>query len=160
MTEIQFNEIKERLSKCCEDRHLTYENQREEFLGNVFDRVSKYFKSKDDLERVEALCDIAVFYLKSFDIKYDSQKFLMTDDTNIHSVINRSYNMISVTSTRTYSVNSNGYSFIAVLENFLNNLGFDFYKCMLEAIKETESRTGKVKIWYNADYESCKLQQN
>lgn len=142
MTEIQFNEIKERLTQCGQEKHLTYESQREEFLGNVFDRVSKYFKSKDDLGRVDALCDIAVFYLNSFDIKYDSQKFLMTDDTDIHSVINRSYNMISVTSTRTYSVNSNGYSFIAMLENFFNNLGFDFYKCMLETIKEIESRTG------------------
>ncbi|EME1961302.1 hypothetical protein VWR87_001347 [Campylobacter jejuni] len=27
MTEMQFNEIKERLSKWCEERHLTYENQ-------------------------------------------------------------------------------------------------------------------------------------
>ncbi|AFR52444.1 hypothetical protein D302_gp132 [Campylobacter phage CP30A] len=141
MNKKQFNEIKERLEKYRE-KNLTYENQREEFLGNVFEKVSEYFRAKNDLEKIDALCDIAIFYLNSFDIKYDNQKFLMTDDTDIHSIINRSYNMISVTSTRTYSVNSNGYSFIAMLENFFNNLGFDFYKCMLEKIKEIESRTG------------------
>ncbi|HEG6370753.1 TPA: hypothetical protein SE559_001633 [Campylobacter coli] len=29
----------------CEDieRHLTYENQRKDFLGNVFEKVSKYY---------------------------------------------------------------------------------------------------------------------
>ncbi|WJZ70152.1 hypothetical protein F341_052 [Campylobacter phage F341] len=142
MTKTQFNEIKERLTQWREERHLTYENQQAEFLGNVFKKVSEYFRAKDDLERIDALCDIAIFYLNSFDIKYDNQKFLMTDDINIHSVINRNYNMINITSIRTCSVNSNGYSFIAMLENFFNNLGFNFYKCMLETIKEIESRYG------------------
>ncbi|QPX63526.1 hypothetical protein F356_141 [Campylobacter phage F356] len=142
MNKKQFNEIKERLEKYRERKNLTYENQQEKFLGNVFEKVSEYFRAKDDLERVDALCYIAMFYLNSFDIKYNSQNFLMTDDINIHSVINRSYNMMNVTSTRTYSVNSNGYSFIAMLENFFNNLGFNFDKCMLEIIKEIESRTG------------------
>ncbi|EFU7095684.1 hypothetical protein HTZ32_001913, partial [Campylobacter coli] len=54
MTEIQFNEIKERLTQWRQERHLTYENQREEFLGNVFEKVSKYFRAKDNLERIDA----------------------------------------------------------------------------------------------------------
>ena len=42
MTEIQFNEIKERLSKWRKDRHLTYRKQRNGFLGNVYEEVSEY----------------------------------------------------------------------------------------------------------------------
>ncbi|HEA7782647.1 TPA: hypothetical protein RXL88_001771, partial [Campylobacter coli] len=68
MTEIQFNEIKERLKQWRQERHLTYENQRKDFLGNVFEKASEYFRAKDDLERVEALCDIAVFCFNAFDI--------------------------------------------------------------------------------------------
>ncbi|EOH6988332.1 hypothetical protein ACMYEW_001756 [Campylobacter jejuni] len=37
MTEIQFNEIKEKLSKCCEERHLTYENQQAEFWSKDYE---------------------------------------------------------------------------------------------------------------------------
>ncbi|EAJ8970794.1 hypothetical protein ERK04_09015, partial [Campylobacter jejuni] len=70
MTEIQFNEIKERLADWRSERGLTYENQREEFLGNVFEKVSEYFRAKDDLERVEALCDIAVFFFNAFELKF------------------------------------------------------------------------------------------
>ncbi len=40
MTEIQFNEIKERLADWRSERSLTYENQQAEFLGNVFEKVS------------------------------------------------------------------------------------------------------------------------
>lgn len=173
MTQREFNLIKERLTDWRNERGLTYENQQARFLGNVFEEISEYFRAKDDLERVDALCDIAIFYLNSFDIKYDNQKFLMTDDINIHSVINRNYNMINITSIRTCSVNSDGYRFIVMLENFFNNLGFDFYKCMLQTIKEIESRIGKYDErlkkfikdtsdeakakWYKADYESCRL---
>ncbi|HAA1585827.1 TPA_asm: hypothetical protein GD700_07550 [Campylobacter jejuni] len=62
---------------------------------------------------------------------------------------------------------------ISYCQYLCKNLGFDFYKCMLEKIKEIESRTGfyderlnkfikdtsdeaKAK-WYKADYESCRL---
>ncbi|EOH7041581.1 hypothetical protein ACMC0D_001749, partial [Campylobacter jejuni] len=68
MTEIQFNEIKERLADWRSERSLTYENQQAEFLGNIFEKVSEYFRAKDDLERVKALCDIAVFCFNVNDV--------------------------------------------------------------------------------------------
>ncbi|EOE6439788.1 hypothetical protein ACKPI0_001731 [Campylobacter jejuni] len=49
MTQREFNLIKERLADWRSERGLTYENQREEFLGNVFEKVSEYFRAKDDL---------------------------------------------------------------------------------------------------------------
>lgn len=62
MTQREFNLIKERLADWRSERGLTYENQREEFLGNVFEKVSEYFRAKDDLERVEALCVILQYF--------------------------------------------------------------------------------------------------
>lgn len=70
MTEIQFNEIKERLDKWREERHLTYENQQAGFLGNVYEELSEYFRAKNDLERVDALCDIVIFCFNSFNLDY------------------------------------------------------------------------------------------
>ena len=70
MTELQFNEIKERLSKWREERRLTYENQQAGFLGNVFEEISEYFRAKDNLERVDALFDIAVFCFNAFQLKF------------------------------------------------------------------------------------------
>ncbi|QQV87827.1 hypothetical protein [Campylobacter phage CJLB-7] len=70
MNKKQFNEIKERLEKYRERKNLTYENQQEKFLGNVFEKVSEYFRAKDDLEKIDALCDIVIYCFKTFDIKY------------------------------------------------------------------------------------------
>lgn len=150
MTELQFNEIKERLAKYREIRHLTYENQRKDFLGNVFEKVSKYFRAKDDLERVEALCDIAAFFFNAFDFKYRAVSSNMNYYTFSDVVV---YNIYSLFGARTDNLCVVDNENALYLENHLNltmfeieklcnNLGFDFYKCMLEKIKEIESRYG------------------
>ncbi|EHT2883411.1 hypothetical protein KXJ91_001403 [Campylobacter coli] len=64
MTEIQFNEIKERLTDWRNERGLTYENQQEGFLGNVFEELSEYFRAKDDFSK-------AFEKLKEFKINQD-----------------------------------------------------------------------------------------
>ncbi|MGI7624931.1 hypothetical protein ACNF6X_09080 [Campylobacter coli] len=150
MTELQFNEIKERLAKYREIRHLTYENQRKDFLGNVFEKVSKYFRAKDDLERVEALCDIAVFCFNAFDFKYRAVSSNMNCYTfsdaviyNIYSLFGaRTDNLCLVENENTLYLENHLNLTMFEIEHLCNNLGFDFYKCMLETIKDIESRTG------------------
>ncbi|AOT25901.1 hypothetical protein LOS1_00080 [Campylobacter phage vB_CjeM_Los1] len=144
MTEIQFNEIKERLADWRSERGLTYENQREEFLGNVFEKVSEYFRAKDDLERVEALCDIAVFCFNAFDIiDFDYYCEFCSDNENIEI-----YNLTDEISEVCCKVIKKLYvktsipRIISYCQYLCKNLGFNFYKCMLEKIKEIESRTG------------------
>ena len=55
----------------------------------------------------------------------------------------------------------------------IDNMGYDYFKCMEETLKEIESRKGAFnpesgkwekfkddeskKLWYKANYESCKL---
>lgn len=193
MTELQFNEIKERLSKWRQERHLTYENQQAGFLGNVFEEISEYFRAKDNLERVDALCDIAVFFFNAFDFKYRAVSSNMNYYTFSDVVV---YNIYSLFGARTDNLCVVDNENALYLENHLNltmfeiehlckNLGFDFYKCMLQTIKEIESREqdpeqkkeweykikNKIEIkdkWrknnhqkeetkYKANYESCKL---
>ncbi|EID3995447.1 hypothetical protein LBY36_001656, partial [Campylobacter jejuni] len=144
MTEIQFNEIKERLKQWRQERHLTYENQRKDFLGNVFEKASEYFRAKDDLERVEALCDIAVFCFNAFDIiDFDYYCEFCSNNENIEI-----YNLTDEISEvcckviKKLHVKTSIPRIISYCQYLCKNLGFDFYKCMLEKIKEIESRTG------------------
>ncbi|EAK3930305.1 hypothetical protein C1U56_02380 [Campylobacter jejuni] len=144
MTEIQFNEIKERLKQWRQERHLTYENQRKDFLGNVFEKASEYFRAKDDLERVEALCDIAVFCFNVFDtIDFDYYYEFRNSNENIEI-----YKLTDAISEVCYREIKKIYAksyiplIISYCQYLCKNLGFDFYKCMLEKIKEIESRTG------------------
>ena len=151
MNGIQFNEIKSRLADWREERHLTYENQKKGFLGNVFEEVSEYFRAKDDYERIDAICDIAVFFFNAYDFKYRAVFSRMDYYTFSDVVV---YNIYSLFGVRTDELcvveNENA---LLYLENHLNltmfeieqlckNLGFDFFKCMIETIKEIESRTG------------------
>ena len=83
MNNKQFNEIKSRLADWREERHLTYENQQKGFLGNIFEEVSEYFRAKDDYERIDALCDIAVFCINSYNVSFEHFKYEEIERDNI-----------------------------------------------------------------------------
>ncbi|EAH9477441.1 hypothetical protein EYI48_08760 [Campylobacter coli] len=176
MTELQFNEIKERLSKWREERRLTYENQQAGFLGNVFEEISEYFRAKDNLERVDALCDIVIFCFNSFDLEFKEIVKIYDCDVTKISIVDITDDLTYTTAKfmrKDFKDFNNIYRLVYNCEHLCKNLGFDFYKCMLQTIKEIESRTGhydenlkkfikdasdeaKAK-WYKADYESCRL---
>ncbi|HED5364299.1 TPA: hypothetical protein R5B02_001600 [Campylobacter jejuni] len=145
MTKEQFNEIKERLSKWREERHLTYENQMEGFLGNVFEEVSEYFRAKDDLERVDALCDIAVLMINSFEFLEYVSFDLIEKKVDIFQIIEHFTGYFIEYRDKIEYYNEYKefeYLMIVEIECLVNSFGFDFYKCMIETIKEIESRTG------------------
>ncbi|EPI8263778.1 hypothetical protein ACV6K9_000116 [Campylobacter coli] len=146
MTEIQFNEIKERLTQWRQERHLTYENQQAGFLGNVFEEISKYFRAKDNLERVDALCDIAVFCFNVNDVKFSNYECYMKSDKvdcEIFDIVSQINSIIIYKANFEESpVKVFLDTLIALLHKKCKNLDFDFYKCMLEKIKEIKSRTG------------------
>ncbi|CAM4036975.1 hypothetical protein [Campylobacter armoricus] len=146
MNKEQFNEIKERLTKYREVRHLTYENQQAEFLGDVFEKVSKYFRAKDDLESVDALCYMAIFYINSFRFEYTTVTLYenLSKELFIVNLIYRLGDFIEKNKEldlEFIEINF-GFVFLASIENIVSDLGFNFYKCMLQTIKEIESRTG------------------
>ncbi|HEH5491180.1 TPA: hypothetical protein SHD56_000903 [Campylobacter coli] len=146
MTELQFNEIKERLAKWRKDRHLTYENQREEFLGNVFEKISKYFMAKNYLERVDALCNIAVLCFNVNNVKFSNYECYMKSDKvdfKIFDIVSKiNYIAIYKADFEIDAVKVILDTLIALLHKKCESLKFDFHKCMLEKIKEIESRTG------------------
>lgn len=148
MTEREFNLIKERLAKWREERHLTYENQQAGFLGNVYEEVSEYFRAKNDLEKIDALCDIAVLIINSFEfLEYVS--FAKINKKSIFEIIEHlnSYFIEYRDKIKYYNEYKEfEYLMIIEIEYLVNILGFDFYKCMLQTIKEIESRCGYYNI--------------
>ncbi|AET34370.1 hypothetical protein CaPhCPX_gp073 [Campylobacter phage CPX] len=145
MNKKQFNEIKERLEKYRE-KNLTYENQQEKFLGNVFEKVSEYFRAKDDLEKIDALCDIVIFCFNSFDIEYDFyHNSGMRALIYLNSCLIDNKNSLALDNEVIYGISRISYNeivsyILSNIEKQVSDLGFDFYKCMLEKIKEIESR--------------------
>lgn len=142
--EIDFNEIKERLTKWREERKLTYENQREGFLGNSYEEVSEYFRANDDLERVDALCDIAIFSFNAFDTDYTKMKNIKYYEPELTSITTITDNLSWITSRFMDNdiKNFNICKLILACKYLSKNLGYNFYGCMLETIKEIESRSG------------------
>lgn len=141
MNNKQFNEIKSRLADWREERHLTYENQQKRFLGNIFEEVSEYFRAKDDYERIDALCDIAVFCINSYDVSFEYFKYKEIERDSIIEDIIIDFG-ISICGSKIHRFEEWAYKTLCKIECLVSNLGFDFYKCMIEAIKEIESRSG------------------
>lgn len=144
MTKEQFNEIKERLAKWREERHLTYENQRAGFLGNVFEEVSEYYRAQDDYDRVDSICDICILCFNALIIDYD---FFIKNSSKVYNP--KMHDIVDAISLFDYKqdIKSNTVStpmvfIVSRCASLCKNLGFDFYKCMIETIKEIESRSG------------------
>ncbi|EAJ3649647.1 hypothetical protein C7U06_08565 [Campylobacter jejuni] len=127
MTQREFNLIKERLADWRNERSLTYENQQAEFLGNVFEKVSEYFRAKDDFDIIDF-----DYYCEFCSYNENKEIYNLTDEISevCYKVIKKLYVKTSIP------------RIISYCQYLCKNLGFNFYKCMLEKIKEIESRTG------------------
>lgn len=173
------NEIIKRLEIWRKERGLD-KSQGFEFDLNtqvsfLTEEITEYLRAKNDYKRIDALCDLGVFSLNAIngiDNDYSelfNDKSLRKSKYHIANIIDRLPYM--------FKCNANGkYSFIEIIEMsryIIENMGYDYFKCMDETLKEIESRKGAFnresgkwekfkdeesqKLWYKADYESCKL---
>lgn len=146
MTQREFNLIREKLIGWKYSKDLIYENQRGSFFSNAFGEVREYFRAKNDLKKVNALCKIVVYCFNDFDIAY--QKALENEgyDLSKITIVDVVYDLSS-TVAEFHMNDIPNYTLIHRLFfncfNLVNNLGFNFYKCMLETVKDIESH-----VWY------------
>ena len=140
------------------------------------EEITEYLRAKNDDDRVDALCDLTVFSLNAIngiDNNY-SEIFSTT-----YCLQPKNYHIANIIDRIPYifKCNNNGkYSFIDIIEMckyMIDNMGYDYFKCMNETLKEVESRKGAFnsesgkwekfkdeesqKLWYKADYNSCKI---
>ena len=174
------NEIINRLEVWRKERGLDVSQGFEFDLNSqvsfLTEEITEYLRAKNDDDRVDALCDLTVFSLNAIngiDNNY-SEIFSTT-----YCLQPKKYHIANIIDRVPYifKCNTNGkYSFIEIIEMckyMIENMGYDYFKCMDETLKEIESRKGAFnsesgkwekfkddeskKLWYKANYESCRI---
>lgn len=140
MTKEQFQDIEARLQKWREARGLSVEDQKKNFKVNYAKELIEYFEAErdgDEYGMIDALCDMCIV------------------------AINAGYGILEPTKLSKYNSDSDlvcvfapgMYGDIDFLLANLYNRGYDPYKCLLETIKELESRSG---AWNEKEGKWCK----
>ena len=172
----EINVIRKALKEWRKERHLTRENQFSGLINNLLEEVNELKEAKDDYEKIDAYCDMAVFAFNVLDDDYEiainianqSREYLgnatalevtilgLSEDLKKHPDISDELLV----------------NFIEYLFSNIYYLGFNWFKCMIETIKEINSRVGKwdesrkkwvkdkspeaVANWYKANYKECR----
>ena len=146
MTYEELKEIKLRLDKWREERHLSYESQQKGFMPNILDEIREYYLAQDDNERVAELCDVVIFCLNvneleefSLNKQPISLTYLMS---NLGLMINKNYTGLKLDFERELT-KSCIKGLIDISINIIKRMGYNPYECLKEKVKEIESRTGR-----------------
>lgn len=139
MTTIQTTDIVLQLEKWRNERHLTVETQRKGLVANLLEELSEFYRAKDEYEQVDALCDMIVFCVNSLGRDVLSfiqqvQSDTMVKEGTIISLVDK----LQESNHKLFI-----YMIIKLADKQLKQLGYNTYDCLLEAIKEISSRTGK-----------------
>ena len=178
MTLGQVNNIEFELRMWRMERKLYTDEQKKNLIANILEELTELARAKSNDERIDAICDIAVFYLNSLDDKiteltdcYELDKNLAEKFQNPRAIGFLAEELLSLLLyTEIYT---KPYQVLDFLEQCAKGLGYDFYKCMMETIQEINSRTGHYddsigkfvkdmsieaqSKWYKANYDNCKL---
>lgn len=139
MTEEHFMDIKSRLNDLAESRGLSVEWQKSNFEVNYSKKLVKFFEAKrdnNDYKMIDSICDMII-------VAIGAGKGL--GDWHIST-----YYEATSTSYYTYLLCED--SDIELLCIALQNFGYNTYRCLLEKIKEIESRTG---FWNESEGKWC-----
>lgn len=139
MTTIQTTDIVLQLEKWCNERHLDKETQRKGLVANLLEELSEFYRAKDEYEQVDALCDMIVFCINSLgrDVLSFMQQ-VQSDEMIKEGTIISLVDKLQESSHKLFI-----YMIIKLADKQLKQLGYDTYQCLLEVIKELNSRTGK-----------------
>ena len=164
-------EIAKKLTQWMDERSLDINGQRKGFVSNIQEEMVEYFSAKDDNEKIDALCDIAVFCINAMK-KYQKESIKEPESVaNVIPSVTLGKQLDQITQNK-FSKDSLE-SMIDICYTLATEMGYDFKKAMDETIKEISSRTGsfdeslnkwikdtsqeaKAK-WYQADYEKARL---
>lgn len=182
MTTAEFTDILDKLRAWRADRHIDFISQRESLVTNMLEEYVELDRAKDVNESIDAICDMYVFLLNAYPYDYTAlTKYHKRITLCGHPFILQTLSHLQF-SQDDYVIRNNNleYDFkskcdiqghvvsLAVkFEEYLIDLGYNPYLCMLETIKEISSRTGhfdaNAKKWikdtnvstYKANYSLC-----
>ena len=181
----EYDEIISSFEKWRDERRISISSQTKTYTGNILEEITEYERAKNELEKIDALCDMAVFHINSStNLRYENycESAYTYEDEVPGCKTSELLNTISITIANKDIENNQFYKdndFLYILFSVMFNMGYNPYKCMIETFKEISSRKQdpvqaeewKVKVsgkWmkdknqdpatiYKADYESCKI---
>lgn len=145
------NEIFKKLKQWREDRNIV-QSAENDYKANMFEELSEYYRAKDDNERIDAICDMAIFTINHYELNN------LDNDTSIGE---RKYKgiftvrdvqiLLSMPEILSDDIIISGDYIKDLPKKSLTRIflacwksaeifGYDFEKCMLETIKEISSR--------------------
>ena len=136
----EFKELHKQINEWKEQRGLTTQMQREGLIKNLKEEIIELIEAENPDEEIDALCDIFVFCVGALKLTLIQKKYL-----NGYSEFKNSYSDI-VTQYKKLKQKVNDKNILPLIFTCINtieDLGFDYFKCMQETIKEISSRTGK-----------------
>ena len=146
MTLEQEQKLEKQLDKWRDERYFSMNLQQETLEVDFCEELTKYYKAKNefnDCEKVKSLCNIYVLCMNSMEYTLDEAR---------ENVANRckytNFNVVIGNFLDCFNMQYNLYKMMLCVENMVEEEGFDFYKCMVEKIKEMCNK---------ADYEKCRL---
>jgi len=146
------------------------------YVADILEELAEYLRAKTEYDKIDALCDIAVFSINTALVVEDD---ILEANEFYTTSINEIMRMIVEIKTRLdteYIIDITNIAF-----SIMYQMGYDYKMCMLETIKEISSReqdplqkqewllngaSGKWKKdtsdeakakWYKADYERCRV---
>lgn len=130
MTKEQFLDIEKKLAKWREERGLSVEDQKKNFCVNYTQELEEFFRACRDgnqYEMIDALCDMLV-------VGVNAGLSLGYEYGNYFPIAETSENIL-----KPLAYKDNLYTLCAEIRE----QGYYPYSCLLETIKELETRTGK-----------------
>ncbi|RDU73035.1 hypothetical protein CQA57_05780 [Helicobacter anseris] len=131
MTQEQFNDIKDKLRVCREERGLNKEDQKRNFRVDYTKELAKFFEAERDnnqYEMIKTLCNMVIVCVNA---GMDFCKDRLRLKRNAHSW------GVKLNLTRPIVWSPFEENIVAI-----ESMGYDPYKCLLETIKELNTRTG------------------
>lgn len=151
------------------DRSQGFEFDLETQASFIFEEIGvEYLRAKDEYEKIDALCDTVVFCVNAASLLgYNALGYKTHGSVSISKILENAVFLLTYKDTDIIGL------ICAKCVNIIKSMGYDFYKCMNEILKEVESRIGafnpetgkweKFKtdeakaLWYKADYSKCKM---
>lgn len=174
----EYLQIMRRLTAWREERQLTIKSQKEGLISNILEELTEFSRAKDAHDYIDALCDISVFLLNTIDYDIDATKVLQSYQVIPERLFSydkedqQAMCRIIATTILTY-LDDRKELILYFIVWLVGKLGYSYYLCMDETLKEIESRVGhydetikkfvKDKSpeaqakWYKADYSKCKV---
>lgn len=150
MTKEQFEDIKSRLAKWREARGLSVEGQKANFRSNYAEELDEYAKGEaknDEYKMIDSICDMFV-------VAVNAGLELLADDYLREDV--KMPKNIEISQNEMYWLlcgNLSGTQELWRLIVAIKAKGYAPYECLLETIKELESRSGS---WNEQEGKWCK----